>query len=49
MNEDMDAALWKFQIFQDFPDGPVAKTLCSQSRDPWVLSLVREIDPTCCN
>ena len=35
--------------FRDFPGGPVAKTLCSQWRGPWVWSLVREIDPTCCN
>ena len=49
MNENMDAALWKFQIFQDILDGPVTKTLCSQSRDPWLRSLIREIDPACCS
>ena len=32
----------------NFPDGPVAKTLHSQCRGP-VGSLVRELDPTCCN
>ena len=32
---------------QDFPAGPVAKTLCSQCRGLGVLSLVRELDPTC--
>ena len=35
--------------FWDFPGGPLAGTLCSQSRGPWVQSLVRELDPTCCN
>ena len=30
----------------DFPDGPVAKTLCSGAQ---VQSLVRELDLTCCN
>ena len=36
-------------LYWDFPGGPVAKTLCSQSRGPQVQSLVRELDPTCCN
>ena len=31
---------------QDFPEGPVAKTLHSQRRGPRVRSLVREVDPT---
>ena len=34
---------------RDFPGGPVAETLCSQSRGPRVQSLVRELDLTCCN
>ena len=34
---------------QDFPGGPVAKTLCSQCRGLGVQALVRELDPTCCN
>ena len=35
---------------RDFPGGPVAKTLCSQSRgSAWVRSLVGELDLTCCN
>ena len=33
----------------EFPGGPVAKTLCYQCRGVWVRSLVRELDPTCCN
>ena len=36
-------------LYWDFPGGPVAKTLCSQSRGPPVQSLLRELDPTCCN
>ena len=34
---------------RDFPGGPVAKTLCSQSTGTWVWSLVRELEPTCWN
>ena len=34
---------YTFPPFWDFPDGPVAKTLCSQ------CFLVRELDPTCRN
>ena len=37
----------------DFPDGPVTKTPHSQCWGPgfgaWVWSLVRELEPTCCN
>ena len=29
----------------DFPDGPVAKRLCSQCRGPEDQSLGREVDP----
>ena len=36
-------------IWLNFPGGPVAKTLCSQCRGAWVQSLVRELNPTCCN
>ena len=32
-----------------FPDSPVAKIPCSQCRGARVQSLVRELDPTCCN
>ena len=31
--------------WEDFPGGPVAKTM----QGPWVRSLVRELDPTCFN
>ena len=34
---------------RDFPGGPVAKAPCSQRRGPRVRSLIREVDPTCCN
>ena len=34
---------------RDFPGGPVAKTQCSQYREPGIQSLVRELDPTCCS
>ena len=34
------------KIFWDFSYGPVAKTLMQGAR---VWSLVRELDPTCCN
>ena len=40
--------LFKARI-RDFPGGPVAKAPCSQCREPGVRSLVREVDPTCCN
>ena len=36
-------------ISGDFPGGLVAETPCSQCRGAWVHSLVRELDPTCCN
>ena len=36
-------------IYWDFPGGPVAKTPSCQYRVPGVQSLVRELDPTCCN
>ena len=31
----------------DFPEGPVAKTLCSQCSRPRFDSCLRELDPTC--
>ena len=34
---------------RDFSGGPVAKTLCSQRREPGSPSLVGELDPTCHN
>ena len=34
---------------KDIPGGPVAKTLSSQCKESGVQSLVRELDPTCCN
>ena len=34
---------------RDFPGGPVSKAPCSQCRGPGVRSLVRDVDPTCCN
>ena len=37
------------EVDRDFPGGPVAKTPCSQSRGLGVPSLVKELDPTCCN
>ena len=37
------------ELFGDFPGGPVAKTPCSQCRGPGVQSLVKELDPMCCN
>ena len=36
-------------IYWDFPGGPVAKTLCSHCGGPWVPTVVRELDPACCN
>ena len=33
---------------RDFPGGPVAKTARSMQR-AWVRSLVRELEPSCCN
>ena len=33
---------------RDFPGGPVAKTALPMPR-AWVQSLVRELDPMCCN
>ena len=36
-------------MFRDFPGDPVANTPYSQCREPGVQSLVRELDPTCCN
>ena len=33
----------------DFSGGPVAKIMHSQHRELKVWSLVRELDPTCCN
>ena len=35
--------------YWDFPGGPVAKTQSSQCRGAWVQSLVRKLDPMCCN
>ena len=32
-----------------FPGGPVTKTPCFQCMGPGIRSLVRELDPTCCN
>ena len=34
---------------RDFPRGPVAQTPHSQYRGAQRQSLVRELDPTCCN
>ena len=34
---------------REFSGGPVAKTLCSQCREPGVPSLAAELDPTCHN
>ena len=34
---------------RDFPGGPVAKTPRSQMQGAQVQSLVRELDPSCCN
>ena len=34
---------------RDFPGDPVTKTPCFQCMGPGVRSLVRELDPTCCN
>ena len=34
-------------ITKDFPGAPVAKTPCFQCRGPEILSLVKELDPTC--
>ena len=39
----------KFLKFRDFPGGAVVKTLRSQFKGLGVQSLVRELDPTCCN
>ena len=39
----------QLKINRDFPGGPAAKTLHSQCRGPGFKSLVRELDPTCCN
>ena len=38
-------------MHQEFPDGPVAKGLCSQLpvKGAWVRYLVWELDPTCYN
>ena len=33
----------------EFPGGPGVETPCSQSKRPRVQSLVRELDPPCCN
>ena len=34
---------------RDFPGGMVAKTLHLPMQGAWVRSMVRELDPTCCN
>ena len=34
---------------QDFPGGPVVKSLVKAMQGVWVQSLVRELDPTSCN
>ena len=37
------------RLLWDFPGGPVAKTPPLPMQGAWVRSLLRELDPTCCN
>ena len=40
---------FKISLIRAFPGGPVAKTPCSQCRGLGVLTLVRILEPVCCN
>ena len=44
----IDKLTLKF-ICRDFPGGPEAKIPYSHCREPKFDSLVRDLDPTCCN
>ena len=36
-------------VDKEFPGGPVSETPHSPMQAAWVLSLVKELDPICCN
>ena len=42
-------SLYKSPFSGDFPGGPLAKTTKLPTQGDWVQSLVRELDPKCCN
>ena len=58
MNEDLlyntgnsTQYLWgkRKMVDKEFPGGPVSETPHSPMQAAWVLSLVKELDPICCN